>query len=92
MGKYVQNEQNAALADNALDNQIDTIDKNPYLTLEQKSEDTQKALETHLETSSSQCKGPIVDIMTWETIRETAKPAIETVKEQAKSVYSWWKK
>ncbi len=91
-GKYVHNTQNVALADQTLDTQTDRINKNPHLTPEQKSEYTQKALDNHSERCSRQSKGPIVDIIKWETVRETAKPAVETFKEGAKSVSSWWKK
>ena len=86
------NNQNGELADHALDKEVDTINKNLNLSPEQKSEYTQKALDHHAERCSRQSKGPIVDIMKYETVRETAKPVVETAKEGVKAVSSWWKK
>ena len=85
-GKYLHNIQNVDLANPLLQTQTEAINTLPHLNPEQKSEYTQKALDNHSERWSRQSKGPIVDIMKWETVRETAKPAIEPVKEGAKSV------
>nr|QIQ59658.1 hypothetical protein [Trebouxia sp. A1-2] len=91
-GKYVQSSQNGELANQALDTQIDTIDNNPYLTPEQKSEYTRKALDQHSEKCGREFKGSIVDIMKYETVRKGTKPTVKVVKEGATSFSSWWKK
>ncbi len=89
LGKYTHNSQNVALADRTLETQTEAINKNPHYSSEQKSDYSQKALDNHSERCNRQSKGPIVDIMKWETVRETAAPAIDTVKE---TVSGWWKK
>lgn len=88
-GKYAERNQNVSTADHALSTQRDVIENNPYLSDEEKGEFTKKALDRHAEQCSRQPKGPVVDMMKWETAREAVGPTIESVKEGVKS---WWKR